>query len=122
MGLDILTERRDWDEVHAQWSYRGFMDFRRRLAAAAGIHLDAMEGFAPSGGRSWSELNDPIVTLLNHSDCDGEINWTEARALADRIRELVASWPPEDYDHHMALRLCDQLESIADGSGRLVFT
>lgn len=41
---------------------------------------------------SWEPFSsDPIVTLLHHSDCDGEISKEECVALAGRLREVLAT-------------------------------
>ena len=66
----------------ASWSYSGFHEFRRRLAAEEGLELEQMHGFGPMlpGSRphydptlpliEWSEVPTSLEPLLNHSDCD----------------------------------------------------
>ncbi len=76
---------------HDCWhgAYSAFARWRKRIAAAIGINLDSMEGFTGEG-RSWSILgDDPIVVLLNHSDCDGEIAHEACGLLADRLEGLL---------------------------------
>ena len=103
------------------------MRFRRRLAREIGVCLDAMVGFQSRVGNTsydtsgcpipWSKVHDPIVPLLNHSDCEGELSPEECRVVAPRLRELVSGWPDEDFDKQNALRLAEGMDS-ADGSGQ----
>jgi len=38
----------------------------------------------------WSAFRpDPLHTLLNHSDCDGYINWADCKKIAKRLREIA---------------------------------
>ena len=111
-----------WD---AAWSYSGFHEFRKRLAAAIKIDLEQMHGFAPTPGEEprpfanqpWSEIDDPIKLLLDHSDCDGELTPAACRWVAPRLRELARPWPADDsdagYDRRMALALAEGMERAA---------
>ena len=51
----------------------------------------------------WSALKpDPLWVLLNHSDCEGEIELKDCRPLATRLRELAAQFEPgEDAGGHL---------------------
>lgn len=78
------------DTSHDCWhgAYSAFARWRKRIAASIGINLDSMEGFG--GSASWARLGtDPIVALLNHSDCDGEIAHEVCGPLADRLEGLL---------------------------------
>ncbi len=48
----------------------------------------SMQGF---GGKTpWSSLGkDPLIVLLNHSDCDGIIKAKDCAPLADRLEKLL---------------------------------
>ena len=109
----------DFTFCDVSWSYGGFHRFRRRLAAEIGIDLDCMVGFG--GEVPWDSISDPIVPLLDHSDCDGDIAPDVAVLVAPRLRELVASWPVQDYDRQMALRLADGLEAAANAGEAILF-
>jgi hypothetical protein len=79
-----------------------------------------MEGF--SGERPWSDVvNDDLIPLLNHSDCDGELSPDECSKIAPRLRAVVAPWP-EDYDKINALKLADGMEWCVDNQQPLIFT
>lgn len=93
--------------------YGKFMCFRRAVADVIGVPLPVMEGYfdadewlvcaagdlgrktlkkrieevLPVSWKAWE--NDPLVVLLNHSDCEGEISWEDAGPLADRLDEIA---------------------------------
>jgi hypothetical protein len=63
------------------------------------------------GEKLWpSRCRDPIIGLLDHSDCDGSLSQLECEAIAPRLRELVMNWPIDDYDRRQALRLADGMD------------
>lgn len=111
------------DTTHGCWSgaYSSFNRWRKELAHAAGLPpLEFMEGYAAlnplvkllydkglishvsgmdlSGQLPihWSCLKeDPLIELLDHSDCDGNIPWKHCIALSDRLMELAPEMPEE---------------------------
>jgi hypothetical protein len=115
MGLWLTV---DGCDVDAAWSYTGFMHFRRRLAAQIDVDLDQMYGF---GGeqRPWDTVDHPLVPLLNHSDCDGELAPDDCALVAPALRDAVTGWDEDDYDRVQALYLADLMER-ADRTGRPV--
>lgn len=78
--------------------YSSFNNWRRRICIAAGLGtLDSYIGF---GGATPFPSDDVLTVLLDHSDCDGEIEWKICAALADRleavlphVQDLTASFP-----------------------------
>ena len=43
---------------------------------------------------SWEAFkDDPLTKLLNHSDCDGEIEAADCKALASRLAEVLPKLP-----------------------------
>ena len=79
------------DTTHDCWhgSYSSFGKFREAVARRCGIDLDRMEGFCDDG-TPWNSLPpDPILALLNHSDCDGEIAIQDLIPLADRLDAIA---------------------------------
>jgi hypothetical protein len=84
--------------THDCWtgSCGAFNDWRRKLATAAGIDLDKMEGFCDDGIR-WAALApDPLHVLLQHSDCDGDIAIEHLVPLADRLCQLMSKLVEQD--------------------------
>jgi len=109
------------DTTHGCWngSYSSFNGWRKELARAAGLPpLELMEGYAAlnplvkllydkklishiSGTDlseqlpiRWSCLKeDPLIGLLDHSDCDGNIPWEHCTALSNRLQELLPKMP-----------------------------
>ena len=95
----------------ARWSYSGFNRFRTKLASQIGINLNAMEGFKEGGGgMPWSKVEDNIVLLLQHSDCDGELTVKECKRVWPRLEELIKYWEENDYDKINALRLIEDMK------------
>jgi hypothetical protein len=79
MGLDVS---------HNCWSgaYSAFHRWRDAVATAAGFgSIDLYQGFG--GELEWPE--DPLVVLLHHSDCDGDIAPEDCAPLADALERLI---------------------------------
>jgi hypothetical protein len=109
----------DFDGSSAGWSYIGFHRFRARVAREIEVVLDKMDGFG--GSESWDPVKgDPIIYLLDHSDCDGELTPEQCRVVAPRLRELIQYWP-EDYDKVNAIALAEGMESCAKRNKPLRF-
>ena len=121
MGVDFRIPGDEPDDdsiehIHG-WSYHGFARFREALAAQLGIDLDAMEGY--TGAMRWDVLKPhPLHTLLNHSDCDGDLSPADCAAMAPALRAAVADWEP-NYDRQRATDLA-RLMDIAARRGRPV--
>ena len=121
----------DFSHCEAHWSYSGFNRFRARLAKEIGIVLEEMRGFMPFGltpeekenwpGKEWAEVDDPIVHFLDHSDCDGKLAPVQCKVVAPRLRELVKSWPDDDYDKIDALDLAKGMDLAASRKESLIF-
>lgn len=89
MGLDVS---------HDAWhgAYSAFNRFRTKICQVAGLgNLEDWEGFG--GTKKWPSVEkEPLVALLYHSDCDGEIPPEECVGIARRLRELAPNIPDED--------------------------
>jgi len=113
----------DFSHCDAHWAYSGFHTFRTNLAKEIGINLENMLGFG--GSFKWDNVQDDIVPLLNHSDCDGELSVEECKRVAPRLRELVSNWTlwPLDkgYDHEHALLLAEGMDSAVERGEPLRF-
>lgn len=121
MGLDLRAKRETGrlpDDPWPQWSYTGFGQFRRKLAAHIGVDLDAMYGFG--GDRAWSTVDSPLRHLLDHSDCDGELTPTQAAELAPALQQALFGLakdenygPSWDYDRRAGMELVELLARCA---------
>lgn len=116
----------DFSHCDARWSYSGFMRFRTKLASSIGVTLGDMEGFSDQNpGREWSTIDDPIVPLLDHSDCDGELSPQDCARVAPRLREIIASWSRgdvrDDHDIRSGLLLADGMGAAANAGEALRF-
>ncbi|MCO7175469.1 hypothetical protein ACFP7A_06370 [Sporolactobacillus kofuensis] len=85
----------NFSHCDAYWTYGLFHVFRRMLAAEIGMDLNQMAGF--SGTIPFSDFNDQILPLLDHSDCDGSLSVEECRRVAPRLYELTAHWPEVNF-------------------------
>lgn len=107
------------DTTHKCWSgsCRIFNDWRRALTRAAGMPpLDLFEGYFKPGLQpavpyfhhgtntlsaclppiKWEDYaSDPLVVLLNHSDCDGWIEPKDCLPIANRLLDLLPHLPIE---------------------------
>ena len=77
MGLDTTYECYNG-------SYGRFHAWRVKITEAAG--LGDLDDYYDRG-KEWPD--DPIVILLNHSDCDGEIEAIFCKVLAERLAEIL---------------------------------
>lgn len=133
----------------AHWAYSGFNFFRVKLAKEIGICLYLMEGFwvkesyysavertfravgadvidkhfnwLPETPLKWGKINDPIVPLLCHSDCEGSLTISECKKIWPRLEELILDWPEEDYDKQQGLELIDGMKDAIKEKKKLKF-
>jgi len=129
------------DTTHECWhgSYSAFGRWRTIVARMTlGIDLDEMEGFRRSnlGGEldwrpiSWDPYTDfPIVKLLNHSDCDGEILAEDCLAIAEDLEVIMpqARRVPPGWGHlgrfaQQTQRWIDGLKLAAANGENVVFS
>lgn len=109
----------DFSHGQAHFSYSGFDRFRIKLARELSIELEEMEGYKENG-ISWDGIDDPIVLLLHHSDCDGELSPEACTLIAIRLRELVRNWEG-DPDMVRAIYLAEGMEEAATAGEPLLF-
>lgn len=79
--------------THDCWhgSYGGFLSWRRAVCEAAGLgKLDDYVGFG--GDKQWP-VDDVLVELLSHSDCDGIIPAASCAPLANRLESILFHGP-----------------------------
>lgn len=82
MGLDTTH-----DAWHGPYSF--FNNFRKDIAAQIGINLDDCIGFGGNCTIDLSKIDHPIITLLGHSNCDGEITVEECRKTIIGIDQIL---------------------------------
>ena len=91
---------------HNCWSgsYSSFSEWRRKISEVSGFG-DMMEYDSFSqphenpnlmivGTRVWPD--DPIASLLSHSDCDGSIPWIDCVKMADELEKLLPALERSD--------------------------
>jgi len=114
------------DTSHNCWhgAYSAFARFRQAIAKAVGIPLSLMEGFYRPPEWAFEQLTpgakfeidkmlqslplswdlfkgDPILALLNHSDCQGDIPAEQCAPLAKRLREIAPLLKGQDGGGHL---------------------
>ena len=95
------------DTTHGCWhgAYSAFTRWRNTIALAAGyklVKLDPQNPWYECPDINWDAVTeenlygvwervpeDPLILLIAHSDCDGEIRVRDAGPLADRLEELL---------------------------------
>ena len=108
MGLYISNDC--WE-----WSYIQFMEWRNRLALAAGYGLKKAKPYMPVADIDWDkwakpelllgkwneeslkEVPDPLYFLIVHADDEGAIYPAQAAPLAERLDELLKKDFPRNY-------------------------
>lgn len=103
------------DTSHGCWHgpYSAFMRWRTQIASCIGLTLDGMVGFG--GTTEWPDAEkEPLVHLLNHSDCDGEIESKHCAAIADRLSEILPLMPKGDAGGHIG-DWTEETQTFIDG-------
>jgi hypothetical protein len=103
----------------ACWSYPGFGVFRRELAALEGISLDAMAGYGIEG-IPWDTVENPLVPLLNHSDCTGRLSPEECAEVYPRLEMLIPQLS-DQYDRDNATLLVAAMKQAIEDDEPLGF-
>ena len=121
MGLDFRG-------ADAHWSYGGFHRFRERIAKIVNIDLNEMEGFTTDGtGMSFPLIEEePLVILLDHSDCDDDIHPEQLKLLAPRFEEVLNILKESvgevlDYDCQEGFKLLKGMKECIENNERLQF-
>ena len=99
MGLDLITKERK-EPIHIQIGYIGFAFYRKEVGRAFnkdfGVFLDKV--YQPLN--RWTQEDEDellkhtknskgLLLLINHSDCDGLLNYNECKQIYDDIKDLV---------------------------------
>lgn len=98
------------DTSHGCWNgaYSAFHRWRTRIAEVSGYGSQWLETFTiPDGedelaicdGRWKKAPDDPILILLLHSDCEGQIPAEYTAALADRLEGLLPNLRGDEGGH-----------------------
>lgn len=100
MGVDFYGEI-----GHAGWSWGGFFEFRTALAVHEGFDREAWRAIEQTTDPIFDTVTTPLMPLLRHSDCDGEISAEDCAQVADRLYEILHDVFPPGYDRIQGLRL-----------------
>ncbi len=130
MGLNFRKAVHMELENDPSWSYSGFGIFREKVARSIGIDLNKMEGYG--GLEEWDDpyeaTGDPIIHLLNHSDCDGILTSWQCNEVYPRLEEILKTWEftvnehaDLGYDFRMGKKLVEAMKECAEEGADLIF-
>lgn len=79
--------------THGAWDgpYSMFNDFRYAVAKRVGIDLDDYFGYNPYGTKNLDSIDHAVKYLLDHSDCDGELNVSECTLIAFGLDQIMSA-------------------------------
>ncbi|NBV78190.1 hypothetical protein EBR66_08580, partial [bacterium] len=93
------------DTTHGCWhgAYSSFNTFRNRVSLLTlKKQLSNFVGF--EGAEPFPQKSrKPIVILLNHSDCDGEIEWEDCLPLKQALEQMLEDLTDERFAEVIAL-------------------
>jgi len=126
MGIDfrlMLPER-----VNASMSYGGFNDFRNRIAGEFGTTTEelyhenkiSLSAKKPTEG-PWAKIPDGLFPLMNHSDCDGQLDAEQCAIVYPALEDVAAKWPVTEFYRQIAEELVVAMRKAAMCGGRLEF-
>jgi hypothetical protein len=124
-GNPLVSFLRDFPNLVDVVEGRVVLPTKEELEKASEKHKE--EYAATRGSIPWATVHDPIVPLLHHSDCDGELTPEQCAVIAPRLRELVSGWEDEwtagieNYDKVNALKLADGMDQAVELNKPLIF-
>ena len=79
------------DTTHGCFSapYSTFNRFRYSLGHQVGIDLTEYFGYNPEGKKELNKIDNPLMPLFNHSDCDGELTVKESESIVKALNEIL---------------------------------
>jgi hypothetical protein len=104
------------DTSHGCWNgpYSSFNRWREKICELSGYgNLLEYEGFTLKNPKPWPSTGDPLIELLRHSDCDGEIKWQVCLELSNRLGSLFPAL--EISDAVCGSRFAEKTETFAEG-------
>ena len=79
------------DTTHNAWhgGYGRFNNFRNWLANCIGINLNDYIGYGANATKELSSIEHELEPLFNHSDCDGNLDPSDCKKIADGIDKVL---------------------------------
>jgi hypothetical protein len=107
MGLDLHVETPDGGVAFASGiaSYNGFHEFRTAWARLLGFNLEEMDGFGEGRAVEWDKQ--PLWCFFDHSDCEGELPWEDAKSILEQARKDTAKLPRFDDQFRVLISACE---------------
>lgn len=108
---------------YAKWDVRGDDGVHFKATMIDWDHITEANLYG-----EWSELpSDPLLVLIAHSDCDGEIHPEHAGPLAERLEDLLPKLPTEPDGGHIrdwratTQKFIDALKEAAESGQKVMF-
>jgi len=82
------------DTSHNCWHgpYSSFMTFRKQVAAQIGLNLSDYIGYGEGGTLDEEKIDHPLMPLLAHSDCDGELSVDESKSIVIGLNGVLENF------------------------------
>lgn len=110
MGLNVTYNC--WDGA-----YSSFRRFRYSLGHQIGINLDDYIGYGDKGTKNLKDINNDLMPLFNHSDCDGELTVKECKSIIKGLNSVLENFN-EDIEADFDFK--DRIIQFRDGCLRAV--
>lgn len=104
MGLDLHVATSDEEVAFASriGSYSSFDEFRKAWAKLLGFNLEDMDGY---GGRVYWNTQ-PLQCFFDHSDCDGEISYEDAKTILEQALKDAPELPEYRHEFGVLIQAC----------------
>lgn len=101
--------------THNCWDgpYSSFSDFRYDLANIIGINLNSFEGYGTGGAKDIRNLENNLLPLFDHSDCEGMLTPDEAKRIAEGLTEVIDTFDPKR--EYRSWNLFEKVQKFRDG-------
>jgi len=103
----------------AHFSYSGFMRFRNKLIGTLG-YTHSLEMMYKDGTYT-NMKTEAIYPLINHSDCDNELNVEEMQQILPQLKCIVNKWLDDDHDKTIGMALIEGMEIALEENEPLRF-
>jgi hypothetical protein len=119
MGIAFYVK--DYD-CKCRWSYIGFHNFRKKVAASLCLTLELTPDFKWIE-QDWNKWDEDWLLFLTHSDCDGYFTPDQCGRISKKMKKVIENWMPIDiigqYDLEHARYLIKAMEHCKENNKRM---
>lgn len=82
------------DTTYDCWNgpYSSFNRFRYSLGHQIGINLDDYIGYGDKGTKDLTSIDNELMPLFNHSDCDGRLTVKECKSIVKGLNSILENY------------------------------